>query len=109
MTDSFHVIKNINDALRNFRIRIMNKYERTSKEYYLLKHYTQLVAMNINEFKDVVSLLQNWKKEIKNSFITINGRRISNGPIESINSKIKIILKTYLKYKNFPRLESCTA
>ena len=57
MTDSFHVIKNINVALRNFRIRIMNKYERTSKEYYLLKHYTQLVAMNINEFKDVVSLL----------------------------------------------------
>lgn len=178
MADSFHVIKNINDALRNLRIRIMNKYERTSKEYYLLKHwnyllmkrngdiednipkynkkigyainklgilemileidpvlkkayrwkedyldfnedypfenaserfdelYTQLVKMNINEFKDVVSLLKNWKKEIINSFITIDGRRISNGSIESINSRIKIILKISLKYKNFQRLRN---
>ena len=38
MADSFHVIKNINDAMRNLRIRIMNKYERKIKEYYLLKH-----------------------------------------------------------------------
>ena len=34
-----------------------------------------------------------WKVEIKNSFIRVNGRRISNGPIESTNSKIKQLLK----------------
>jgi len=33
------------------------------------------------------------RDSIKNSFIRINGRRISNGPIESTNNKIKTIIK----------------
>ena len=37
--------------------------------------------------------LNTWKDSIKNSFIRIDGRRISNGPIESINNKIKTIIK----------------
>lgn len=178
MVDSFHVIKNINEALKNLRIHIMYKQEKDSVEYYLLKHwnyllmkrngdiedneakynrkigyslnkpqilelildidpvlktaylwkedylnfnedcsfdnaqkkydelYKQLTNMNINEFKDVVSLLKNWREEIINSFITIDNRRISNGPIESINGRIKILLKNSLKYKNFQRLRN---
>ncbi|MEG0683769.1 MAG: transposase, partial [Coprobacillus sp.] len=47
-----------------------------------------------------------WRTEILNSFILIGQRRISNGPIESINGRIKILLKTSLKYKNFERLRS---
>lgn len=178
MVDSFHVVKNINDALRNLRIHIMYKQEKDSVEYYLLKHwhfllmmrkgdiednppkfnnkigymvnkpqilelmleidpilkkaylwkedyldfnedytydnasqrydelYNELVNMNINEFKDVISFLKNWRKEILNSFICIGKRRISNGPIESINGRIKILMKTSLKYKNFERLKN---
>ena len=41
-----------------------------------------------------------------NSFIPVGQRRISNGPIESINGRIKVLLKTSLKYKNFERLRS---
>ena len=37
--------------------------------------------------------LNTWRDSIKNSFIRIDGRRISNGPIESINNKIKTIIK----------------
>lgn len=178
MVDSFHVVKNINEALRNLRIHIMYKFDRDSIEYYLLKHwnyllmmrngdiddnipkynkkigyavnkpqilelilkidpvlkkaylwkedylnfnedytyenasqrydelYNALVKMNINEFKDIVGFLKNWKKEILNSFIYIGKRRISNGPVESINGRIKILLKTSLKYKNFERLRN---
>ena len=178
MVDSFHVVKNINEALRNLRIHIMYKFDRDSIEYYLLKHwnyllmmrngdiddnipkynkkigyavnkpqilelilkidpvlkkaylwkedylnfnedytyenasqrydelYNALVRMNINEFKDIVGFLKNWKKEILNSFIYIGKRRISNGPVESINGRIKILLKTSLKYKNFERLRN---
>ena len=178
MVDSFHVVKNINDALKNLRIHVMYKFDRDSIEYYLLKQwnslimmrkgdiednlprfnkkigysinkpqilelilhidpvlkkaylwkedyldfnedytydnassrydelYNDLIKMSINEFKDVVSCLKNWRKEILNSFIYIGERRISNGPIESINGRIKILMKTSLKYKNFERLRN---
>lgn len=178
LIDSFHVVKNINESLKNLRIHIMNKYDHDSLEYYLLKHwnylimkrngdiedntpkynkkigyainklsilekileidvtlknaynwkedyldfnedytyenaeerydelYNRLVELNTNEFKEVVSLLKNRKEEIINSFIVIDNRRISNGPIESINSRIKIILRTSLRYKNFQRLRN---
>ena len=178
MVDSFHVVKNINDALKNLRIHIMYKYDKDSVEYYLLKHwyyllmmrkgdiednlpkfnkkigyminkpqilslildidpllkkaylwkenyldfnedytfdtasirydelYNELKQTRINEFKDVISFLENWKTEILNSFIYIDERRISNGPIESINGRIKVLMKTSLKYKNFERLRN---
>ena len=51
-------------------------------------------------------MLKNWRTEILNSFIPVDNRRISNGPIESINGRIKILLKTSLKYKNFERLKN---
>ena len=178
MVDSFHVIKNINESLKNLRIHVMYKQDKDSAEYYLLKHwnyllmmrrgniednipqynkkigyainkpqilelildidpilkkayewkeeyldfnedyqydqaaqkydelYNQLGEMNINEFKEIISLLKNWRTEILNSFMLVDNRRISNGPIESINGRIKILLKTSLKYKNFERLKN---
>lgn len=178
MVDSFHVVKNINEALKNLRIHVMYQFDRDSLEYYLLKHwhfllmmrkgdiednqpkfnkrigymlnkpqilelilnidpvlkkaylwkenyldfnedctydnaskkydelYNELIKMNMNEFKDVISLLKNWRTEILNSFIKIGNRRISNGPVESINGRIKILMKTSLKYKNFERLRN---
>jgi len=51
-------------------------------------------------------MLQNWKVEIKNSFITSRGRRISNGPIESTNSKIKTIIKASNGIRDFRRLRN---
>ena len=49
--------------------------------------YNQLTTLN---FKNVVNILKNQKREIINSFVIIN-------------SRIKILLKTALKYKNFKR------
>lgn len=178
MIDSFHVVKNINEALRNLRIHVMYSQDRDSVDYYLLKHwnhllmkrkgdiednipqynrnigyainrpqilelllkidpvlksayqwkedyldfnedctyenasqrydelYNQLVRLNMNEFREVTILLKNWRTEILNSFIRIDQRRISNGPVESVNGRIKILLKTSLKYRNFERLRS---
>lgn len=68
--------------------------------------YNKLSLLNINEFREVISLLKNWRTEILNSFIRIGNRRISNGPIESINSRIKILMKNAMKFKNFERLRS---
>lgn len=79
-------------------------YENASQRYDEL--YNQLVRLNMNEFREVTILLKNWRTEILNSFIRIDQRRISNGPVESVNGRIKILLKTSLKYRNFERLRS---
>ena len=50
--------------------------------------------------------LINWFDEIVNSFTVINGKRLSNGKIESINSRVKIILKNANGYKNFSRFRN---
>lgn len=63
--------------------------------------------LNFYEFKEVEELLKNWRKEIINSFILIDDkRRRSNRLIESINTRIKILMKTSLKYKNFEKLRN---
>lgn len=51
-------------------------------------------------------MLQTWRVEIKNSFIRSNGRRVSNGPIESTNSKIKTIIKASNGIRDFERLRN---
>ena len=41
--DSFHVVKQLNDSFSKIRIRIMKRYEPSSIEYYLLKHFRFLL------------------------------------------------------------------
>lgn len=41
--DSFHVIKHLNDDLQKIRIRIMKQFNTDSTEYYLLKHWKNLL------------------------------------------------------------------
>lgn len=49
--------------------------------------------LEIPEFVPIIKMLQNWKEQIINSFMTVDGRRISNGPIEGCNSQIKKLMK----------------
>lgn len=46
--DSFHVIKNINDALNKIRCKVMNRYKdnKKSDEYYLLKYKHRLLFID---------------------------------------------------------------
>ncbi len=50
--------------------------------------------------------LVKWKSEIKVSFIKIDGRRISNGLIESTNNRIKTVIKTYNGIRKFTRFRN---
>ena len=43
------------------------------------------------EFREFASLLERWKFYIINSFIVIDGKRMSNGPMESLNVRINNI------------------
>lgn len=60
----------------------------------------------IEEFYDLANTLEFWKEEIIASFITVKGKRISNGPIEGRNAMIKKILKLANGYSNFDRFRN---
>ena len=83
--------------------RIAN-YETFDKEFNEL--LDQFINSKFQEFREFGKILIHWKDEIKNSFIRYNGRRLSNGPIEGANSKIKTIFKSANGYKNFNRLRN---
>lgn len=52
MVDSFHVVKNINEALKNLRIHIMYKQDKDSVNYYLLKHWNHLLMKRKGDIED---------------------------------------------------------
>lgn len=62
-----------------------------------------LNTYDIPEFRPILKMLRNWKDEICNSFLTYRGRRISNGPIEGMNSRIKLLKRNANGYRNFDR------
>lgn len=61
------------------------------------------LCSKVHESVKVGKTLSNWKKEIINSFIWINDRRISNGMIEGKNNYIKKILSNANGMVNFER------
>lgn len=46
---------------------------------------------------------ENYREYIENSFLRIDGRRLSNGPVEGINSRVKTLKKLYCGYRNKSR------
>lgn len=61
---------------------------------------------HLEEFRTFGKLLNRWKINIKNSFIRINGKRLSNGPMEGINSRIKTMMKSANGFRNFNRFKN---
>lgn len=60
----------------------------------------------IKEYYPFISTLENWFPEICNSFKILYNKRLSNGPIESLNSRVKILLKNACGYSNFDRFKN---
>lgn len=110
--------------------RINEAYELTSKyrefnrtaninncENELDELIEQFLSSSLEQFKEVGKTLSNWREEIINSFITIEDsltipkkknklpepRRLSNGPIEGINSIIEQVKVNGKGYTNFQR------
>ena len=58
------------------------------------------------ELRTFGKTIEHWRIEIKNSFLVFNKRRVSNGPIESTNSKIKTTIKTANGIRKFTRFRN---
>ena len=61
---------------------------------------------SIKEYKAFSSLLINWEKEIVNSFIVIEGKRINNSFIESRNRQIGSLIYNANGLSNFKRIRN---
>ena len=61
---------------------------------------------SIPEFEKLSNLFSRWKNGIINSFIKVNDRRLSNGPIEGTNNTVKSIIKISYGYSNFLHLRN---
>lgn len=65
----------------------------------------------VEEFRSIIAMLINWREWIINSFTIVDGRRLSNGPIEGFNSNFKKMmtvsngLYSFLRFRN--RLMFC--
>ena len=91
------------------------KYETCDEE--LDKLINDFRTSHLKEFREFGKLLNHWRAEIKNSFIKIDAytvdkktneiisikKRLSNGPMEGCNSRIKCIIKNANGYRNFER------
>lgn len=58
------------------------------------------------EFINFGCMLDHWKYYIVNSFIRVDGKRMSNGPMESLNGRLKRLLNDGYGYSNFPRFRN---
>lgn len=80
-----------------FSIDSINKLEDFIKEFKLSK---------FQEFREFGSLLNHWKYYIVNSFIRVNGKRMSNGPMESLNGRLKRLISDGYGYSDFDRFRN---
>lgn len=74
------------------------------------QHYDALInqikTAQVVEMLPLVGTLNNWRGEIINSFVWINHRRISNGPIEAINGTLKKMKNNANGFRNFKRFRA---
>ncbi|HOI47459.1 MAG TPA: transposase [Bacilli bacterium] len=79
-------------------------YSTCDEEFEML--INEFLNSHLKEFRTFGAILYRWKPYIKNSFLRVNHRRLSNGPIEGVNSRIKTIMKSANGYTNFDRLRN---
>lgn len=65
--------------------------------------YEQFLSCDIPAYREFITLLKDWKEEIINSFIRVDGRKLTNALTESINSQIRAYLAVSKGSSNFER------
>ncbi|WP_425541954.1 transposase [Alkalibacillus silvisoli] len=91
----------ITDPIKREPIDILNGSEALSTiKTDLYDFYDTVRTSAIPEFEKAIETLQNWQKEIMNSF----GYNLHNGYIEEINNQTKVIKRQAFGFRRFDRL-----
>ena len=104
--DSFHVVKHLNDDLQKIRIRIMKSYSTDSIEYYLLKHWKNLLSdrqINLDNigkynkklkrvvnYRQILDLILDIHPDLSNGFLLKEKYMIFNSTSNFEEAKTKI-------------------
>lgn len=103
--DSLREAYYLKEAYRDF-----NRYNKLSEDEDdsdIRKQLNSLISSFIKakteQMRKIGYMLQSWTQEIINSFIYINGWRLSNSVIERYNGTIKLLLANSFGYTNFER------
>lgn len=106
------LILNISDELKEaYDYKEKYQYLNTYSDYENIKgdlddFLIKTQNIKVAEMIAITKMLNHWRIEIENSFIRIDGRRLSNGIMESRNSIVKLIKKTGNGYVNFARFRN---
>jgi len=94
---------NLKNQYQKFNSIEEAKFNRDKHEKKLSEIINSMKTSGVKEMENCANTLQNWKSEILNSFLWIDTRRISNGPIEGKNNYVKKILSNANGFTNFER------
>lgn len=89
-------------TLQNFYAVLKNKDYEYAKTY-IPFFINSLIQSGIPELIQCAYTWQRYESYIINSFIKIDGKRLSNGSVEGLNSRVKTLKKIYNGYKNKER------
>ena len=123
--DRFHIVQLVNRAFNKYRVSFMNSIKDKNKELYRqLKCYWLIQDLREALDKDdfdrfqalindksklhrymfiAIKTLRKYKRQIKNTMY-YNG--LSNGPLEGINNKTKVIKRISYGYRSFSNFKS---
>lgn len=88
---------------RYIEFNLTAKYETCDEE--LDNLISNFIEFPHDAFYQFGKLLKHWREQIKNSFIKINGKRLSNGKMEGCNSRLKCLIKNANGFTNFDRFK----
>lgn len=101
--DSLKAAYHLKEDYRLFNAIGEQEYDRRTHDKVLCSLTDAMITSNIKEMKNAGLTIRNWHDEIMNSFMWIDGRRISNGCIEGRNNYAKKILSNANGMSNFQR------
>lgn len=89
--------------LKEYYIRINAKTAPEDASKVIDEAIERFEACGIDEYEEFYRMLVNWREEIINSFIRINGKRINNSYMESKNRIVGRLIFNANGFKNFKR------
>ena len=99
LDDELRAAYDLKEAYREFnKLRNLD-----TAEYDLNQFVVKFKSFGKQAYLQFGKLLENWFREIINSFHVVDGRRVSNGKMERVNRDIKTIFRSSYGSKNFIR------
>lgn len=102
VSDTLKAAYELKEEYREFNL--VGSYEEAQTK--IPEFIERFKSFHRQEFRDFGCMLSNWKNEIINSFIRVHGKRLSNGPMESLNGRIDKIMADGCGYSNFNRFRN---